>query len=55
MLKKSVEISLRTIFNGANVYYFGKPKSHYEILDVKPTASQKELRSQFLKKGNNFV
>lgn len=35
------------------LYNFGsKPKSYYEVLDVKPTSTQKELRAQFLKKGN---
>lgn len=53
MIKKGVQISFRRLFNGSNVYNFAKPKSYYEILDIKPTATQKELRSQFLKKGKN--
>mgnify|MGYP006869348921 CR=1 FL=1 len=41
MIKKGIEISFRKILNGSNAYYFAKPKSYYEILDVKPTATQK--------------
>lgn len=51
MINKTSKSLFTSIIHKNLSFFNSKPKSFYEILDVKPTSTQKELRSQFLKKG----
>ena len=52
MINKSAKSLFQCIHSKQLCFFASKPRSYYELLDVNPTCTQKELRSNFLKKGN---
>ena len=51
MIKSTLKNISKTICHRQINCFGSKPQSYYEILEVKPTSTLKEVRSQFLKKG----